>query len=115
MKSKVIFSENMHFIANIDNFHIDLDLDKDEGGSNKGPRPKGLILTALAGCTGMDVISILRKMRTEPEFFNVEVEAELTEDHPKIFKSIKISYNFGGKNINRANIEKAVNLSQTNC
>ena len=79
---------------------------------NNGPRPKPLILVALAGCTGMDVISILKKMKIEPEFFNVSVEGELTEEHPKFYHKIHITYELKGIDIEREKVEKAVNLSR---
>ncbi len=50
---------------------------------NSGPRPKPLLLAALGGCTGMDVISMLKKMRVEPSYFNVDVDGELSEEHPR--------------------------------
>jgi putative redox protein len=91
---------------------VPIDADKSVGGEGKGPKPKGLMLTALAGCTAMDVISILRKMKIEPESFSVETEADLTDDHPKVFKAIRIVYRLRGKGIERSKVEKAVELSQ---
>jgi putative redox protein len=70
------------------------------------------MLTALAGCTAMDVISILRKMKVEPDSFSVETEADLTDDHPKIFKAIRIVYRLRGKGIDKDKVKKAVELSQ---
>jgi putative redox protein len=60
----------------------------------------------------MDVVSILRKMRLEPESFSVETEADVTEDHPKVFKRIKITYVLKGRGLTRDKVEKAVQLSQ---
>jgi putative redox protein len=60
----------------------------------------------------MDVISILRKMRVEPEAFSVETETELTDEHPKVFKRVKIIYRLKGKDIPRDKVERAVELSQ---
>jgi putative redox protein len=77
-----------------------------------GPRPKPLLLAGLGGCTGMDVISILRKMRVEPEYFNVVVLAESTNEHPMYYKKIHIEYQFRGKDLPMDKLEKAVNLSQ---
>ncbi|HOT01378.1 MAG TPA: OsmC family protein, partial [Acidobacteriota bacterium] len=76
------------------------------------PRPKGLLLTGLAGCTGMDVVSLLTKMRVSFTRFSVEVSGDLTTDHPKIFSRIHIRYILAGPNIARDKVEKAVNLSQ---
>ncbi|MBN1650999.1 MAG: OsmC family protein [Bacteroidales bacterium] len=82
------------------------------GGRNLGPRPKTLMLVSLGGCTAMDVISILKKMRVTPDYFNVEVEGELTEEHPKYFHSITVNYIFRGKDLPMDKIEKAVKLSE---
>ena len=102
----------MAFEAEIDGFKIVLDADEAVGGENRGPRPKGLTLVSLAGCTGMDVISILKKMRVVPKYFNVEVEGELTDEHPKYYHHIHLRYIFRGENLPMAKLEKAVILSQ---
>ncbi|MEN8226220.1 MAG: OsmC family protein [Bacteroidota bacterium] len=114
MKQKIntVWKENMAFEANIDGFKITLDADEAVGGQDLGPRPKGLTLVSLAGCTGMDVISILKKMRVEPDYFNVEVEGDLTEEHPKTFHHIHLTYIFKGSDLPMAKLEKAVTLSQ---
>ena len=112
MKSKVTLKEGMHFVGELDGFDIPVDADAKVGGQNRGPKPKGLMLTSLAGCTGMDVISILRKMKIEPEAFSVETEAELTDEHPKVFKTLKIIYRLKGKHIPKEKVERAVELSQ---
>ncbi|MCK5406057.1 MAG: OsmC family protein, partial [Candidatus Krumholzibacteria bacterium] len=64
------------------------------------------------GCTAMDVVSILRKMKAELESFSVEAETELTEEHPKVFKKILITYKLKGQNLTMEKVEKAVTLSQ---
>jgi len=103
---------NMAFEAEIDGHKITLDASGDVGGENRGPRPKPLMLVALAGCTGMDVISILKKMRVSVDRMNVTVEGELTEEHPKHFHSMHITYTFYGKKLPKDKIQKAVDLSQ---
>lgn len=114
MKQKIntTWTENMAFEAEINGFKIIIDADEAVGGENRGPRPKGLTLVSLGGCTGMDVISILKKMRIVPEYFNVEVEGELTDEHPKYYHSIHLRYIFRGKDLPMQKLEKAVNLSQ---
>ena len=102
----------MAFEAQIDGFTFMLDADQAVGGENRGPRPKALTLVSLAGCTSMDVISILKKMRVEPDNFNVEVEGELTDEHPKTYHSIHLRYIFRGKDLPMEKLEKAINLSQ---
>jgi putative redox protein len=82
------------------------------GGNNRGPRPKPLLLLAAGGCTGMDVIPILKKMQVEPDYFNMVVEGEVTEDHPKHYTKMHIIYEFRGKNLPIDKLQKAISLSQ---
>lgn len=111
-KTNVKWKGGMSFEADLDGHKITIDADEKVGGENKGPKPKPLMLIALAGCTGMDVVSILKKMKIELDEFNVNVEASLTEEHPKYFDSFFIHYIFKGKDLPMAKLEKAVNLSQ---
>lgn len=91
---------------------IKIDADLNVGGEGKGVRPKALMLTSLAGCTGMDVVSLLKKMRAEVENFEVSVSGELTDVHPKYYHKVHVEYRFYGKDFKKDKIEKAVNLSQ---
>jgi len=111
MNSKVTLRSKMHFMGEMDGHQIPIDADEQFGGENQGSRPKGLLLTALAGCTGMDVISMLRKMRVEPEAFSVETKGTVADDHPKVFTHIHLTYKFKG-DLPREKVEKAVTLSQ---
>lgn len=110
--AEVTFNEGMSFEVDVNGHKFMIDADEQVGGKNLGPRPKPLLLAGLGGCTGMDVISILRKMRIEPEFFNVIVSAESTTEHPKFYHKIHIEYQFRGKDLVMEKLEKAVNLSQ---
>jgi len=114
MKAKIDCSwkNGMAFEADVNGFKIMLDADPAVGGENNGPRPKPLTLVSLAGCTGMDVISILKKMRIEPEYFNISVEGELTDEHPKYYHKIHLVYELKGEGVDYEKVEKAVNLSQ---
>jgi putative redox protein len=103
----------MEFTAYVDEHTITLDTSPKFGGKNKGVLPKPLLMVSLAGCTAMDVISILNKMKTDLTYFNVIVDGELADEHPMIYKKLHIIYEFSGNNLNLANIEKAVNLSIT--
>lgn len=103
---------DMKFDSEVNGHHVIIDALPEVGGSDEGPRPKNLMLTALAGCTGMDVVSILKKMRVEVESFHIEISAEETEEHPKHFTSMHIVYRFGGKDLPLDKLEKAVELSQ---
>lgn len=114
MKEKVAckWKEGMAFEADVSGFSVRMDADGTFGGKGKGPRAKPIVLAALAGCTGMDVISLLNKMRVFPEYFNVDVEAELTEEHPKYYHKIHLIYEFRGKDLPLDKIEKAISLSR---
>ena len=70
------------------------------------------MMASLAGCTGMDVVSILKKMRVQLDYFNVVVEAELTEEHPKHFIKMHVIYEFKGKDLPMAKLEKAISMSE---
>jgi putative redox protein len=104
--------ENMAFEANVKGHKIILDAEPYVGGENRGVPPKPLMLVALGGCTAMDVISILKKMRVDVDKFNVMVEGELTEEHPKHFNKIHVTYEFTGKNLPMDKLQKAINLSE---
>jgi putative redox protein len=111
-KIEINWMDEMAFNADVNEHRIILDADEMVGGENRGPRPKPLMLVALAGCTAMDVVSILKKMKSEPEDFTVVVEAELTDEHPKVYSSFHIIYQFKGKELEMAKLEKAIHLSQ---
>lgn len=84
----------------------------DDAEGNTGPRPKALLLSALAACTGMDIVSILEKMRVDFSQFNLRVEGHLTEDHPKVYDNIVLIYEIKLENEgDKKNMEKAVALS----
>lgn len=102
----------MSFEAELNGHKFMIDADEKVGGKNLGPRPKPLMLTALAGCTGMDVISILKKMRVELDDFSINVEGEQNDEHPVQYIKMHITYEFKGKDLPKDKIEKAVNLSQ---
>ena len=103
---------NMKFDAVVSGHHVVMDALPVVGGNDEGARPKELMLAALAGCTGMDVVSILKKMRVEPEYFNIRVEAEMTEEHPKHYTAMHIIYEFKGEGLELEKLQKAVKLSQ---
>ncbi len=103
---------NMGFEMDLDGHTLITDASGKIGGNNLGPRPKQLLLSGLIGCTGIDIMSILRKMKVELEDFNIEVEADNTEEHPKVYENIHLTFKFKGKNLPKKQIEKAVSLSQ---
>ena len=104
--------ENMSFESEINGHKIIIDAKEEVGGQDRGPRPKPLMLAALGGCTSMDVVSILKKMRVEIKSLNVIVEGELSEEHPKRFLKMHVIYEVEGENLPLDKIQKAVSLSE---
>ena len=103
---------NMQFETEVNGHRFIMDGPPELGGDDTGPRPKPLLLSALAGCTGMDVVSILKKMRVEIESLDIDVEADLTEEQPTHYTSIHVVYIFKGKDLPLDKLEKAVDLSR---
>lgn len=102
----------MSFESEVQGHKIVIDADAEVGGENKGPRPKPLLLTAIAGCTGMDISALLKKMRAEVQGFKLEVIAENTDEHPKHYSAIHIKYIIIDPSPQKDKIEKAVTISQ---
>jgi putative redox protein len=109
---KTRWLNNMTFESKVGDHTIMMDAGPKVGGNNQGSRPKPLLLTSLAGCTGMDVVSLLKKMRVDFKDLQIDVQGELTEEHPKFYHKIHIIYILKGTDIDRAKVEKAVQLSQ---
>lgn len=107
------WTDKVAFETEINGHKLIVDANVESGGSNLGPPPKRLMLTALAGCTGIDVIMILKKMKVVPEAFNVIIEADVTDEHPKHYNKMKVIYQFKGKDLPLDKLEKAVKLSET--
>ncbi len=83
------------------------------GGSNAAIRPKELLLLSLGGCTSADVIAILQKKRVKLDDFQMNILAESTETHPKVYTKIHLEYVFTGNDIKEKDVERAIELSQT--
>ena len=107
-----VYKGGMNFTTLIDGHTIIIDLDKASGGNDGGPGPKILMLVSLAGCTGLDVVSILNKMKVIFSDFTINVEAHLTEVHPKIYDDVTITYSIKVSKADESKVEKAVGLSQ---
>ncbi|MDL5510541.1 OsmC family protein [Arenibacter sp. M-2] len=88
-----------------------IDVAPENGGEGMGYRPKALMLTALAGCSGLDVASLIKKMKLEVEEFKIETIANLTEEDPKYYDKVSIEYHFKGINLNEKKLQRAVDLS----
>ncbi len=112
LKASIDWQGGMAFKTVLDGHELVIDVAPEAGGSDRGPRPKALTLVSLAGCTGMDVISILGKMRVKVERFRVATEARLADEHPKKFLEILVTYEFAGANITPDSLRKAVSLSE---
>ena len=112
MATKVIWKGNMSFEGETESNHrILLDLAEKSGGHDQGPRPMELVLVSLAGCTAVDVVSILRKMRQQLEGLEVNVESERVDQHPRVYKKIEIEFNLKGKNLKEDSVKRAIDLS----
>ena len=103
---------DMAFEAAIRHHRILMDSNEDFGGHNHGPRPKPVLMASLAGCTGMDVMSILKKMKIQATSLNIRVEGEMAEEHPKVYTSMHLIYEFGGEDLPLERLNRAVELSQ---
>jgi putative redox protein len=103
---------NMQFDALVSGHTVAMDASPEFGGQDKGSRPKELLLASVAGCTGMDVVELLKKMRVDVREFDLEVNADVSEDHPKVYTRLHIIYKLKGNNIDPAKVKKAVDLSQ---
>jgi putative redox protein len=107
-----VFNGGMAFTADINGHLVKMDVTAEDGGNNSGPSPKRLMLAALAGCTGVDIVSILNKKRVEFSDFSVETEAKLSSEHPKIYEKVKIIYKIKLTESDQHKMKKAVELSQ---
>jgi putative redox protein len=99
---------NMSFDVEVNGHKMKIDAAKEFGGNDEGPRPKSLMLVALAGCTGMDIASLLRKMRIEFEDLRISVDGNITDTHPKHFDSMHIKYIIRGNNIPVDKVNSAI-------
>lgn len=102
---------NMAFEMQIDGHTVITDATPENGGNSLGPSPKALLLAGLIGCSGIDVMTITKKMRLEVDDVNVEVEAEARDEDPKIYNYIKLIYKFKGNDLSYSKLERAVKLS----
>ena len=109
---KTSWKGKMAFNAEVSGHNLVMDAPEDFGGENEGPRPKELMLASLAGCSGMDVVSLLEKMRVEISDFNIFIDADITEEHPKHYTKMHIIYEFQGNDLPIEKLQKAVELSQ---
>lgn len=112
MDAKVLWHDGLTFTGTADSgFAVALGADQEVGGANDGFRPMELMAVSLAGCTAMDVISILRKKRQEVTAFEVGVRAQRAKEHPKVFTRAVIKYEVTGHGIQESALRRAIELS----
>ncbi len=111
-KVRAVYNGGMNFSADIDGHILQIDTTEENGGNNLGPRPKALMLAALSGCTGFDIVSVLNKMRVGFSDFSVSSEANSTDTEPSVYDEVKIIYSIRVKEEDEFKVEKAVHLSK---
>ena len=107
-----VFKSGMNFTADVNGHSIEIDKDEEGGGNNIGTRPKVLMLVSLAGCTGLDVVSILNKMRVNFSDLSIKVDGHLTETEPKVYDNVVVHYTIKVDKVDEAKVKKAIKLSQ---
>ena len=110
MNARVKWTDGYQFVAESKTGHA-IVLDSPEG-ADTAATPMELVLQGLCGCTGMDVISILQKMKKDVRKMEISAEAERSEEHPKVFTRIHLRYKIEGKGIDKESVEKAIRLSE---
>ena len=106
------FNGGMAFTASINGHKVNMDTTADDGGQDSGASPKRLMLAALAGCTGIDIVSVLNKMRVNFSDLSIDVHAALTNEHPKTYNFVKVTYKIKLAEEDKAKMIKAVDLSK---
>ncbi|GAX89730.1 OsmC family protein [Effusibacillus lacus] len=113
MKVSVAWQGKKRFDAKGDSGHlVVMDAKKEIGGEDSGSRPMELLLMGLGGCTGIDIVMILEKMRLNLEEFHMEIEGDRREEHPQKFTDIRIKYILKGEGLTRDKVERAIRLSE---
>ncbi|MCL4542786.1 MAG: OsmC family protein [Deltaproteobacteria bacterium] len=115
MGVKLEYLKDLQFKAYSDNgngYSVLLDTSKEAGGNGEGIRPTDLVLVGLAGCSSMDIVSILKKKRQNITAYSANVSGERAETHPKVFTKIIITYEIKGKNIDEQAVKRAIELSK---
>ncbi len=103
---------NMAFESNNPSgLNLTIDAGPDDGGDGNGLKPKALMLSALAGCSGLDVAMLIKKMKLDVEEFSIETTANLTDEHPKYYDAVTVEYHFWGGNLEEKKLQRAVDLS----
>lgn len=113
-KAFVKHIKGVTFLGKSDSNHwVTMDGPESFGGGDAGTRPKELLLIALGGCTGSDVVTILQKKKVKLDDFEMNITADVAEEHPQVFTEINVEFVFYGKDIQEKDVERAIELSQT--
>lgn len=113
-EAKVIYVDGLRFIATANSGHaVVMDSAPEFGGSNTGSTPMELLLMGLGGCSGMDVVSILKKKQQDVSSFHINIKGDKAEDYPKRFTQIDVEFVIKGKNLSEEAVKKAIELSMT--
>lgn len=107
-----VYQGGMSFSTAIRGHNVIIDLDKEHGGENLGTSPKILMLVSLAGCTGVDVVEILNKMKVHFSDLSIKIHAHLTETDPKIYDEVTVTYSIKVDAADQPKVLRAVSLSQ---
>ena len=107
-----VFKSGMNFTVDVNGHAIEIDTDEAGGGENKGTRPKVLMLVSLAGCTGLDVVGMLKKMRVQFSDFSIKVEGHLTDTVPSTYDKMVVKYSIRVSKEDESKVLKAVTLSE---
>ena len=108
---KTQWKGNMTFESTNPGGTITIDASKEIGGNDNGLRPKAMMLSSLAGCSGIDISMLIKKMKVKIDTFNINIEAELTEEHPKYYHKVVCDFNFYGTDLDEKKLKKIVDLS----
>jgi putative redox protein len=114
MQAKVQWMGGLTFAGKADSGHWTvMDTEESVGGADGASKPLELVLMGLGGCTGMDVASILQKMRVPLDRFEIALSADRSEEHPKVFTRITVEYRLWGADVPAEKVERAIELSRT--
>lgn len=110
--AKVSLLDGLQFRGLSEDGHtLVIDPGSDHGGRDEGPTPMETVLMALGACTGMDVISILRKKRQDVTRYEINLQGERAEDYPRVFTRITMEHVITGRNVSNQAVQRAVELS----
>lgn len=114
MKAKVKYIDGLQFVGETDSGHaVIMDGTPDVGGNNTGPRPMELLLLGIGGCSGMDIVSILKKKKENVRNVEIKINGIKADEYPKKFRDINIEFIVKGRGLSDEAVKKAVELSMT--